>query len=88
MAARWRGEDGDLNVDNSDFLATNISNEVQVSSYKLVGHRKKPHARRFRCLIGSIRPAREATCGCSDTWLNQASSTTEAASRVVALLPC
>ncbi|XP_022611483.1 peroxisome proliferator-activated receptor gamma coactivator-related protein 1-like [Seriola dumerili] len=31
MAARWRGKDGDLNADNSDFLLSNTPNELVLS---------------------------------------------------------
>ncbi|XP_054460756.1 peroxisome proliferator-activated receptor gamma coactivator-related protein 1 isoform X2 [Anoplopoma fimbria] len=32
MAARWRGDDGDLNAGNSDFLSSNTPNEMVLSS--------------------------------------------------------
>ena len=38
MAARWRGEDGDLNAGDRDFLASNTLNEVTVCSFKLFRH--------------------------------------------------
>ncbi|XP_028457114.1 peroxisome proliferator-activated receptor gamma coactivator-related protein 1 isoform X2 [Perca flavescens] len=37
MAARWRGEDGDLNAGRSDFLASNTANELVLSRHDMGG---------------------------------------------------
>ncbi|XP_035856712.1 peroxisome proliferator-activated receptor gamma coactivator-related protein 1-like isoform X1 [Sander lucioperca] len=37
MAARWRGEDGNLNAGHSDFLASNAANELVLSRHDMEG---------------------------------------------------